>query len=245
VALIIGSLPYLTLLAIVFTPQSSLVPPSGLRGGFPASRINRIQAICSTCPKCACMTLPETGSISTPRSGPPSWLRPGASPPATARSARCCTGPAAGPRSFWTRVDLSGGSIAIRSLKKRKDASCRTRVIFRSVPVPGAFLDTLNTAHGIREAQRSRKKAAQVIWDLGRVRGWQIVKGVMIEAGLPDAPHRSPKGLRHGFGVHAVVQGVPLHMLQRWLGHAQLSTTAIYADAVGREEQDIAARMWR
>jgi integrase/recombinase XerD len=39
-------------------------------------------------------------------------------------------------------------------------------------------------------------------------------------------------------------QGVPLHMLQRWLGHAQLSTTAIYADAVGKEEQDIAARMW-
>jgi len=143
------------------------------------------------------------------------------------------------------RVDLSGGSIAIRSLKKRKDASGSTRVFFRNVPVPAEFLDTLNTAHGIREAQRSRKKAAQPIWDLGRVRVWQIVKGAMIEAGLPDAPHRSPKGLRHGFGVHAVVQGVPLHMLQRWLGHAQLSTTAIYADAVGKEEQDIAARMWR
>ena len=38
---------------------------------------------------------------------------------------------------------------------------------------------------------------------------------------------------------------VPLHMLQHWLGHAELSTTAIYADAVGREEQDIAAKMWR
>lgn len=66
----------------------------------------------------------------------------------------------------------------------------------------------------------------------------------MIEAHIPDAPHQSSKGLRHGFGVHATVQGVPLHMLQRWLGHAQLSTTAIYADAVGKEEQDIAARMW-
>ncbi|KAA8607708.1 integrase, partial [Salipiger aestuarii] len=58
------------------------------------------------------------------------------------------------------RVDLSGGSITIRSLKKRKDASGRQKVIFRSVPVPAAFLDTLTTAHGIREAQRSRKKAA-------------------------------------------------------------------------------------
>ena len=66
----------------------------------------------------------------------------------------------------------------------------------------------------------------------------------MIEAGLPDAPQRSPKGLRHGFGVHAAVSGVPLNMLQKWLGHAHLSTTAIYAGAVGKEEQDIARRMW-
>ena len=143
-----------------------------------------------------------------------------------------------------SRVDLSGGTITLRSLKKRKDASGQQKVIFRSVPVPGEFLDTLDIAHGIREAQRSRKRAAAPIWDLSRVRVWQIVKRVMIEAHIPDAPHQSPKGLRHGFGVHATVQGVPLHMLQRWLGHAQLSTTAIYADAVGKEEQDIAARMW-
>ena len=142
------------------------------------------------------------------------------------------------------RIDLSGGTIALRSLKKRRDASGSAKIVFRSVPVPAEFLDTLTTAHGIREAQRSRRKAAAAIWDLSRVRIWQIVKRVMIEAGIPDAPHRSPKGLRHGFGVHATVQGVPLHMLQRWLGHAQLSTTAIYADAVGKEEQYIAARMW-
>lgn len=43
---------------------------------------------------------------------------------------------------------------------------------------------------------------------------------------------------------NAPLNGVPLHVLQKWLGHAQLSTTAIYADAVGKEEQDIAARMW-
>jgi len=142
------------------------------------------------------------------------------------------------------RVDLAGGTIAIRSLKKRCDASGQQKVVFCSVPVPAEFLDTLDIGHGIREAQKSRRKAVAPIWDISRVRVWQIVKRVMIEAGIPDAPHRSPKGLRHGFGVHATVQGVPLHMLQRWLGHAQLSTTAIYAQAVGREEQHIAARMW-
>jgi integrase/recombinase XerD len=32
--------------------------------------------------------------------------------------------------------------------------------------------------------------------------------------------------------------------VQKWLGHAQLSTTALYANAVGAEEKDIAWRMW-
>ena len=56
--------------------------------------------------------------------------------------------------------------------------------------------------------------------------------------------HASPKGLRHGFGVAAVSAGIPLNLVQKWLGHAQLTTTAVYADAVGAEEKDIARRMW-
>ena len=38
--------------------------------------------------------------------------------------------------------------------------------------------------------------------------------------------------------------GIPPNMVQRWLGHAQLSTTAIYADAVAALAQAIAERMW-
>jgi integrase len=37
---------------------------------------------------------------------------------------------------------------------------------------------------------------------------------------------------------------VTVTMPQKWLGHAQLSTTAVYANAVGAEEKDIARRMW-
>ncbi len=57
-------------------------------------------------------------------------------------------------------------------------------------------------------------------------------------------PQATPKGLRHGFGVAAIQAGISLNLLQRWLGHAQLTTTAIYANAVGPEERNIAARMW-
>lgn len=142
-------------------------------------------------------------------------------------------------------VDLSGSTITLRSLKKRKDSTGHQKIVYRAVPVPPDYLDLLNMAHGLREAQKSRKLAQAPLWPISRVRVWQIVKDVMIAAGLPDAPHRSPKGLRHGFGINATVHGIPLHMLQKWMGHAHLTTTAIYADAVGQEEQDIAARMWR
>ena len=112
-------------------------------------------------------------------------------------------------------MDLSGETIAIRSLKKRKDAFGVSKVVYRSVPVPPEYLDTMNTAHGLREAQRSRKRAAASIWPLSRVQIWQIVKRIMIEAGIANAPHRSRKGLRHGFGINATVNGVPLHIFQK------------------------------
>lgn len=43
----------------------------------------------------------------------------------------------------------------------------------------------------------------------------------------------------------AVSTGIPLNLVQKWLGHAQLTTTAIYVDAVSAEEKDIARKMWR
>jgi site-specific recombinase XerD len=33
-------------------------------------------------------------------------------------------------------------------------------------------------------------------------------------------------------------------MVQKWLGHANLATTAIYANAIGPEEKQLAERMW-
>jgi integrase/recombinase XerD len=54
-----------------------------------------------------------------------------------------------------------------------------------------------------------------------------------------------PKGLRHAFGVKAFQSNIPPHLVQRWLGHASLRTTAIYGDVIGPDERLIAARMWR
>jgi integrase/recombinase XerD len=44
--------------------------------------------------------------------------------------------------------------------------------------------------------------------------------------------------------IVAFTKGIQLNMLQKWMGHADMKTTAIYANAMGAEEQSIAAKMW-
>ena len=136
-------------------------------------------------------------------------------------------------------VDLAAGVLVFATLKKRQPG------IYRAVPVPPALLDALDLVHGIRELQSRRGKGRGVrLWPWSRMTGLAGRACVMQVAGL-EGPQASPKGLRHGFGVAAVTAGIPLNLVQKWLGHAQLTTTAIYADAVGAEEKDIARRMWR
>lgn len=66
----------------------------------------------------------------------------------------------------------------------------------------------------------------------------------MRETAIAEGPHMTPKGLRHSFDIHAIRSGVPLNLVQRWLGHASMSTAAIYLEAMGDEEREVAARMW-
>jgi integrase len=115
------------------------------------------------------------------------------------------------------RVDLAGGLLLFGNLKKRR------RGIHRAVSVPPSLLDALDLVHGIRKQQGRRGKGRDVrLWPWSRMTGWRVVHRVMQDAGLAG-PHASPKGLRHGFGVQAVSKGIALNMVQKWLGHAQLT----------------------
>jgi integrase len=56
----------------------------------------------------------------------------------------------------------------------------------------------------------------------------------------------TPSSFQVARGVVGTLQsGVPLNLLQRWLGHARITTTAIYAAACGPEEIQFAERFWR
>lgn len=127
-----------------------------------------------------------------------------------------------------SRVDAADEAIIFETLKQRR------KQIFRAVPVPRALIPLLTT-YGVGNEGR--------LWPWGRTHGWKVIKSVMHKAGITETLCK-PKALRHAFAVEAGQKGIPLNIVQRWLGHARIETTAIYASAIGDEERNLARRAW-
>jgi len=133
----------------------------------------------------------------------------------------------------YEHLDLAENVIIIPTLKKRRNN------VFRRVPVPDTFLLQLVIycdAHGINNT-------TQKLWPWGRTKAYEVVKQVLTKLGQVRST-AMPKALRHTFGVYAIQKGIPVHLLQRWMGHAKASTTAIYMDVMGKEERGFARKMW-
>jgi integrase/recombinase XerD len=134
------------------------------------------------------------------------------------------------------RIDDANGTINIRTLKRRK-------FVIRAVPVPQKLLTYLDYVHDYRDAQRDPVRAGQRLWRFSRTTAWRRVKYVMRHAAHPEYVSQ-PKSLRHAFGAEACMN-VPMPMVQKWLGHASIKTTAIYTTLVGDEERAIAEKAWK
>lgn len=136
------------------------------------------------------------------------------------------------------QIDQTTRCVVYETLKQRR------RGIFRAVPIPADFLSEIDQIHKLYAAQLDPALCIKRIWPWSRTTAWARVRACMAIAGI-SGPHASPKGLRHSFAVSALQAGVPINFVRRWLGHARLSTTEVYCDAIGEEEQDIAMRFWK
>lgn len=135
------------------------------------------------------------------------------------------------------RIDAAAGIVIVESLKKRR------RGVYRAVPIPGELFAELNRVHSIQAARQEPERMKRRIWSWCRTTAWNRVKECLELANISGA-QATPKGLRHALAVGALQSGVPINFVRKWLGHARLSTTEIYADAVGDEERMIAKRFW-
>ena len=127
--------------------------------------------------------------------------------------------------------------VALRTLKRR-------RPHVREVPISPGLMAAIDRGFGLRELQADPETANRRLWRMSRVTAWRVVKGAMLEAGVVGRP-ACPRGLRHGFGVGTLQASVPLNLVQKWMGHAHISSTAIYADASGDEEVFFAEKFWQ
>ncbi len=131
---------------------------------------------------------------------------------------------------------IESGVVTIVTLKRRKFS-------VREVPIPDRLIAALETFFSLRCLQRDDSRGTRRLWPFCRMTAWRIVKTVMHAARIAG-PQACPKGFRHGFGHMAVRGGTPLHLIQRWMGHARLSTTAIYMSLSGPDERAFARRLW-
>jgi integrase len=135
------------------------------------------------------------------------------------------------------QINVGAGIIVIECLKKRRHG------VFRAVPMPEHLLAELDRVHHLSAAGPPPDRVERRLWPWCRTTAWHYVMACMADAGI-TGPQASPKGLRHAFAVNALDVSVPLPLIQKWLGHSRLTTTAIYTNAVGTEERAIAARYW-
>jgi len=133
-------------------------------------------------------------------------------------------------------VDLDAAELRIATLKRRREH-------WRAVPIPEDLVQALDLVHRVRAAQASARGRTRPLWNISRQAAHRQVTELMRRAGIAG-PQATPRGLRHSFGVAAVQAGVPLTTIAAVLGHADVSTTAIYTTAIGAEARELVSRVW-
>jgi site-specific recombinase XerD len=106
----------------------------------------------------------------------------------------------------------------------------------RVVPLPKRVLELLR-AHWKRE-----RPSGDLVFQSSSGRTLsestlsKALKAAAREVGIHREPH--PHMLRHCYATHLLERGVSLPLIQRWLGHKSIQTTAIYARITEEHHQD-------
>jgi integrase/recombinase XerD len=178
-------------------------------------------------------------------------------------------------------VDLDNHTITIRHLKTRMNLSCpecnaRLGSYHVFCPVCGNKVDKAQTEQQQHRRQRILPVDSQtlgilkeyidrggpiprngknLIFDVSRHRGWQIIKECAERAGLPRLVNYEtgrvhnvgPHKLRDAFAIHAMKlndSGDGMRLLQQHLGHQSFNTTAKYRKISGEEQREWYDKLW-
>lgn len=132
----------------------------------------------------------------------------------------------------WTDVDLRGRSICVerqlvRASGRIYETAPKSSAGLRTIPISAALVEDLR-AHLLNQIFICRRGDYVLSCDGRRVEPRTVnrwLAAAAARAGVEDAhPHR----WRHTYGADAVSAGVDIRVLQRLLGHSNISVTARY-----------------
>ena len=74
-------------------------------------------------------------------------------------------------------------------------------------------------------------KSADSIFPVTRVTVDNYLSRIGKETGIKTNAHK----FRHTFAVKALMDGVPINVVQKWLAHSSLLVTSVYADVLSMD----------
>ena len=104
----------------------------------------------------------------------------------------------------------------------------------RAVPFPAGLLEGLADLAAFHSKDRSRP-----MLDISRQWVGESTKRTAAAAGI-DATRAHPHAFRHTCGRNCVLRGIPLPVLQQWLGHQSLPDTQRYVELAGTHHSWVA-----
>ena len=97
----------------------------------------------------------------------------------------------------------------------------------REIPIPEDLVELLRD----RASGETKARNLRLVEISRQAVGQGMKKAAMLTGVEPARAH--PHALRHTYGRHCILQGVPVNVLQQWLGHATLTMTMRYVHLAG------------
>jgi len=122
-------------------------------------------------------------------------------------------------------IDFYSKVVRMPSLKKRSPQ-------IKTIPLQGDLIGEIGAYVGQEGLGKENR-----IFSITRQHAHRIVRNACAKAGI-EKRRSHCHVLRHSFAVNAVLQRVPLPILQKWMGHSDIKNTMVYLHILSQDTRD-------
>ena len=133
-------------------------------------------------------------------------------------------------------VNLATNSIRLKTLKQGKDRNGVQREKYRVIPLHVGLRDAY--MQYLLDMNISTQ-SEDPLFPMSRQVVYLYFKKMQDKLGFKIHAHK----FRHTFAVKAIMDNVPLNVLQQWLGHSSIFTTSIYTQITGMDTSQFMERI--